>query len=139
MSILFDLIPAKYRRLAYGLATLVLFVYGLWEASNKDWSTFVVSVLSSVVTALATANTVPVGEEAEPGVPDGEDDDDDEPVLGLPDIDYPLSDESAPDAEYPNSETLYQPGEKEGERFGDPVSRNGQHVDPQGTDRPGWH
>lgn len=115
MGILFDVIPVKYRRLAYLLATLALFVYGVWEASNGDWGTFAGSLLTALVTALAAGNSVPVGKEAEPGIEVIADETDEN--LPLAQVEYP-SDETGITAEYPNSDTLYQPGEKEGERFG---------------------
>lgn len=119
MSILFDIIPAKHRRLVYSLATLALAVYGFWEVSQGDIKIFLTSLASAIVTALAASNTAPVGAEAEPGGEDPEDDDDgDETVADVLDPNYPEHDESAVDAEYPNSDTLYQPGEQPFERFG---------------------
>lgn len=54
-------IPAKYRQYIYGGGTLALAVYALWEASNGDIKSFVIALVSSAVTALATANTDPSG------------------------------------------------------------------------------
>lgn len=130
MNALFDIIPAKYRRLVYSLTTLALAIYGIWEVSQGDVKTFLISLASAVVTALASANTVALGSEAEPVLEDPEDDaaheaEDDGAVADVVTPDYPMSDETSVDAEYPNSETLYQPGEVEGERFGG-VSGNDQ-------------
>jgi hypothetical protein len=120
LNILFDIIPAKHRLLVYRLATLALGLYGLWEISHGDVKAFLISVGSAVVTSLASSNTVAVGKEAQPDLDeDPEDDDDgDDTVADVLNPDYPEHDESDTDVEYPNSETLYQPGEKPYERFG---------------------
>lgn len=131
MGILFDVIPVKYRRLAYLLATLALFVYGVWEASNGDWGTFAGSLLTALVTALAAGNSVPVGKEADPSLSDliADETDDNGPLLP---IEYP-NDESGTEAVFPNSDTLYQPGEGEGERFGDKTIGQRQFFDEPGV------
>lgn len=120
LSILFDIIPAKYRRLVYAIATLGLSLYGFWEVSQGDVKTFLISLASAVVTALASANTTPVGTEA--ASTEDPEDDAAAPSSGVVDDvldpDYPEHDEDAVDAEFPNSETLYQPGEQPYERFG---------------------
>lgn len=128
MGILFDVIPVKYRRLTYLLATLALFVYGLWEASNGDWRTFAGSLLTALVTALAAGNSVPVGKEADPSLSDRIEEDPDEDNSPLLPIEYP-NDESGTEAVFPNSDTLYQPGEKEGERFGAGAYYNSPEAD----------
>lgn len=58
MNPLTELIPAKYRKYVYALATVAVFVYGLYQAAGGDWKTFAASVLGSLVTALAASNTV---------------------------------------------------------------------------------
>lgn len=54
-----DLIPAKHRRRVYALVTLAAAVFGIYQASDGDWTTFVASVLTALTTGMATANTVP--------------------------------------------------------------------------------
>lgn len=54
-----DIIPARYRKVVYALVTLAATIFGIWQASNGDWSTFVASVLTAATTGLATANTDP--------------------------------------------------------------------------------
>lgn len=123
MSALFDIIPVKYRRLAYLIATAVLWLYGIWQASNDDWKTFVGSVLTSLAPLLAAANAVPVGSEAAPVVEDPEDD---AAVPGSGTVDdvldpqFPNDDADLDDDEdeFPEAGTLYQPGEQPYERFG---------------------
>lgn len=66
-----EVIPAAYRRYVYLVAAAALFIYGLYEVSNGDVRTFVVSLVSALVSGLAASNTRPV----EPAV--GEDDLDD--------------------------------------------------------------
>lgn len=52
-----ELIPAKYRKYVYYVAAGALFVYSLWEASEGNIETFVVSIVTSAVAGLAGANT----------------------------------------------------------------------------------
>lgn len=52
-----ELIPAAYRKYVYLVAAAALLVYGLWEASAGDVRTFVVSVVSALVSGLAASNT----------------------------------------------------------------------------------
>jgi hypothetical protein len=56
-TILTDLIPAKYRKVLYGILTLVAFGYGLWQASDGDWNQFAAAVITALIGALATSNT----------------------------------------------------------------------------------
>lgn len=52
-----ELIPARHRKYVYLVAAAALLVYGLWEASAGDIRTFVVSVVSALVSGLAASNT----------------------------------------------------------------------------------
>lgn len=54
---LVDVLPAKYRRYVYALATAAAFLYALWLASNGDWRRFVAAILASLVSGTAHANT----------------------------------------------------------------------------------
>lgn len=57
LALLADLIPAKARKYVYALAAAALFVYSLWEVSAGDLRSFFVALGSSLVSALAAANT----------------------------------------------------------------------------------
>lgn len=57
LSLLADVIPAHARKYVYALAATALFVYGLWEVSAGDLRSFLVSLGSALVAALAAANT----------------------------------------------------------------------------------
>lgn len=52
-----DIIPARYRKTVYAVVTLAATIFGIWQASNGDWSTFVAALLTAATTGLATANT----------------------------------------------------------------------------------
>lgn len=52
-----DVIPAQARKYVYLVAAAALFVYSLWEASNGDIRTFVISLVSALVAGLAASNT----------------------------------------------------------------------------------
>lgn len=52
-----DLIPAKYRRYVYAVAAAAMFVYGIYQATEGDWTAFVVALVGSLVPATAHANT----------------------------------------------------------------------------------
>lgn len=114
MSTLFDIIPVKYRRLAYAIAMFASAAFGIWQVSDGNWQTFIGSLFVAAVNALAAANAVPVGKEARPEVDgsvldeDPDDDLDDIDDGALPGADYPMSDESDPDAEFPNSTAIYE-------------------------------
>lgn len=58
MNPLTELIPAQYRKYVYALATVAVFVYGLFQAAGGDWKTFAASLLGALVSALAASNTV---------------------------------------------------------------------------------
>lgn len=57
LSLLADVIPAKARKYVYALVATALFVYSLWEVSGGDIKSFLIALGSSLVTALAAANT----------------------------------------------------------------------------------
>lgn len=72
-----ELIPAAYRKYVYLVAAAALLVYGLWEASAGDVRTFVVSVVSALVSGLAASNTdIGSGETPEYDVAEDEDPED---------------------------------------------------------------
>lgn len=72
-----ELIPAAYRKYVYLVAAAALLVYGLWEASAGDVRTFVVSVVSALVSGLAASNTdIGAGETPEYDVAEDEDPED---------------------------------------------------------------
>lgn len=52
-----EVIPAKYRRYVYLVAAALLFGYALWEVAAGDIRTFIVSIVSSLVSGLAASNT----------------------------------------------------------------------------------
>jgi hypothetical protein len=68
LSILDDIVPAAYRKVVYGVLTLALLVFSIYQASEGDWSQFVGSLLTALVTGTATANTHPEDDSAK--VPD---------------------------------------------------------------------
>lgn len=57
-----ELIPALYRRRVYLFAGAAMFLYGLWEAAAGDIRTFVISLVSALVSGLAASNTHPQGD-----------------------------------------------------------------------------
>ena len=57
MQFLVDIIPTKARRYVYGVVALAAFAYAVWQAAEGDWRTTAGSLLSSMVAALAHANT----------------------------------------------------------------------------------
>lgn len=54
-----DVIPAKYRKKVYALVALAAALFGIWQASEGDWTTFAASVLTFLTTSLAAGNTNP--------------------------------------------------------------------------------
>lgn len=52
-----DIIPSAARKYVYLAAAAALFIYSLWEASNGDIRTFVISLVSALVASLAASNT----------------------------------------------------------------------------------
>ncbi len=50
-------IPAKYRKIIYITIATGLFIYSLWQASEGNWEQFVLSLLTSAGSTLASANT----------------------------------------------------------------------------------
>ena len=57
MNPLVDLIPAKYRKYVYAIATAAALIFGVWQASNGDWTVFAASLVTALTTGLATSNT----------------------------------------------------------------------------------
>lgn len=56
MKPLTGLIPAKQRALVYGVLSLMLTLYGIWQATKGNWEQFAVSVATAGATELARAN-----------------------------------------------------------------------------------
>lgn len=63
LSVLEDLIPAKYRKyVVYILIPLAVLVYGVWKASNGDWTAFWPALVPAIIGWLVAApntNTAP--------------------------------------------------------------------------------
>ena len=57
LTLLADLIPPVARKYVYAVAAAALFVYSLWEVSGGDVKAFAIALGSSLVAALAAANT----------------------------------------------------------------------------------
>lgn len=57
MKYLHDILPARARWHVYGIITLALAVWGLWEASQGDWGQFAIAIASATATAMAQGNT----------------------------------------------------------------------------------
>lgn len=51
-----DLVPAQYRKYIYLAASVASTVYGIWQATNHNWSAFAAGVVGALVTALAHGN-----------------------------------------------------------------------------------
>lgn len=63
MNELVKLFNTRVRKYVYAVSTAGLALFALWQASNGDWVQFSVAVVTSLVTALATANTKPEPQE----------------------------------------------------------------------------
>lgn len=112
-QILDDWASPRTRRLLHALLGLVIFVASAALAVDGNWQEAVVGVLLALYAAANKANTpatalTPAGGDTEP--------DDGLSYEQAGGAIYPS--ESSVESEFPNSETLYQPGEKEYERFG---------------------
>ena len=59
MNPLTDIIPARYRQKVYAALALVALVWGIYEASDGDWRTFVGSLIVALTTATAASNPSP--------------------------------------------------------------------------------
>lgn len=57
LKFLIDLIPAKARKYVYAILTVGVLLYGVWQAADGNWGQFIVSLVTSAVGTLATANT----------------------------------------------------------------------------------
>lgn len=57
-----NLLSARTRKIVYGVLSAALFVYGIFEASQGDWTQFAVSLVTSVVAEMARQNTNPDAE-----------------------------------------------------------------------------
>lgn len=63
MNPLIDVIPEKYRKVVYFLATLLVAAYGVFQATDGNWGQVIGSVLIALTTGVATANTAVVTNE----------------------------------------------------------------------------
>lgn len=60
MTELLKMVPARARQITYAVLAAALFGYGLWEASNGDWKTFVLGLVGAISSEMARQNvTVP--------------------------------------------------------------------------------
>jgi len=57
MSNPLSLVPAKYRGAVYFLASLAMAFYAAYQATNHDWRAAAISVLGSLITAMAKTHT----------------------------------------------------------------------------------
>ena len=63
MQFLVDIIPAKWRKAVYGALALAALVVTVWQASDGDWKTALISLVGSAATAVAHANTTATPED----------------------------------------------------------------------------
>ena len=61
MNPLTDALPPRARAWLYLIATVALFVWGLWQAAGGDWAQFAVTLGGALVTALAGSNVSGAG------------------------------------------------------------------------------
>lgn len=57
MNALVELMSAKARKYTYAVLSAAVAVYGIWEASQGEWQTFAVGIVTALVGLMATANT----------------------------------------------------------------------------------
>ena len=57
MNPLVDIIPAGARKYVYAVAALLGLIVTVWQASDGDWKTALVSLAGTALTTLAHANT----------------------------------------------------------------------------------
>lgn len=57
MTILTDIIPARFRKYVYAALFLAALVYSAWEASGGNWKTFVGGLIVALTSATAASNT----------------------------------------------------------------------------------
>ena len=62
MNPLTDALPPRARAWLYLVATIALFVWGLWQAAGGDWAQFGVTLGGALVTALAGSNVSGAGQ-----------------------------------------------------------------------------
>jgi len=56
LALFTDLIPAKVRLWIYATAALLLFGYGLWQATEGDWLQFAVAIVTALGSSMAGGN-----------------------------------------------------------------------------------
>lgn len=56
MTELLKMVPARARQITYAVLAAALFGYGLWEASNGDWKTFVLGLVGAISSEMARQN-----------------------------------------------------------------------------------
>lgn len=57
MNPLRNIVPAKYRKLVYALLTLAALIFGIYQATEGDWTLFIGSVLTALTSGTAASNT----------------------------------------------------------------------------------
>lgn len=61
-NVLTDVIPVRARKHVYAALTLAAIVFGVYQASDGDWRSFVGGLIVALTTATAASNTHPDGE-----------------------------------------------------------------------------
>lgn len=54
---LHDVVPARARKYVYAIVAFAAIAVGAWEASQGDVGTFIASLVTALVTAMAASNT----------------------------------------------------------------------------------
>jgi len=57
MTYLIDIIPARARKYLYAALAAALAVYGIWQATEGDWTQFSVALTTAIVNIMAASNT----------------------------------------------------------------------------------
>ena len=61
LSLLVDVIPARWRRYVYAGLAVLAWAWTMWQAAHGDWRQFAAGIITALVGSLATANTNPTG------------------------------------------------------------------------------
>jgi hypothetical protein len=59
MNPLYDVLPAKARKILYALLFLGALIFAVYQASDGDWVVFAGSLITSLLGLLAASNTAP--------------------------------------------------------------------------------
>lgn len=57
MNPLENIIPARYRKLVYALLSLAALVFGIYQASQGDWTLVIGGLLTALTSGTAASNT----------------------------------------------------------------------------------